>query len=262
MDIVVILLAVLLVVAIGAVGYYFGRGGRRPSIEAATIVETGKSWAGATTDKTSEWAGAVRDRLPIIGRSRKGAEQFVAWATTLPEAEPAFKDWLQSLTPAETDALWQGAADFGAGLNIDLAWLLDGQMEDDPALKQEIEKAMTLYCQAYWKSILIRDDAEVFAAFRAWQEAPQKHKELGRRLFAHLVDMGAISMPTTLHLAPEKERWEYSVKAIRDFAEKDRLAFLAAFKEALTTPPDAEPEPVEEPPAATKSRRSKATAAS
>jgi hypothetical protein len=76
----------------------------------------------------------------------------------------------------------------------------------------------------------------------------KKHKELSRQMFARLVEAGTVSVSHELYLAPEKDRWDHIVKAIRDFAEKDRQAAIAIVKEVLAaSSPIPEPAPAAEP---------------
>jgi hypothetical protein len=236
MELIILLILLLILAAAVAVGYYYGRSTGKPDEEIATLTEKARIWSGTATEKTRGWAGTAVETTKgwlRIGKSKKESARFVAWVTSLPGMDAAFKTWLESLAPQEAGTFTQRAASFGSGLNIDLAWFLDGQIDDAPELKQMAEEAMALYCQAYWKAALIRDDAEAFATFRAWQEAPKKHKELSRQVFARLVEAGTVSVSHELYLAPEKDRWDHIVKAIRDFAEKDRQAAIAIVKEVL-----------------------------
>jgi len=222
----IILLPILAVAAVG--GYYYGKVAKKPVEE--TVLRQAQDTAKEATGRARGWLGRLR-----IGRRKKEAGRFREWAAGLPGVTKAFAAWLEGLSPQEAETFAQRVASFGSGLKVNLAWLLDGQMDTDPELKPQVEKAMALYCQAYWKAAVAQDDVEAFAAFQAWQEAPNKHKELSQRLFARLADDGLVSAPSELYLAPEKERQAHAAGAVRDFAEKDRPAFNAILKEELVS---------------------------
>lgn len=255
-----IVIVSLILSAAVLVGYYYGRrGGVRPDEEAVALTERTRSWAGMATDRTRDWAGTATDKTrDWAGSARewlrlgrpKSTDRFVTWVADLSGMGEAFKTWVEGLAPHQVEEFAQGAASFASGLGVELAWLLDGKMDEDADLKQEIEDAMVLYCQGYWKAALVQEDTETFAAFLAWQDDPKKHRDLSQRLFARLVEDGTIATSPDLYLASEKERWDHIVQSLRDFAGRDRSAFLALFKQVRATPTTAEPapEPVEEAP--------------
>jgi hypothetical protein len=212
------LITVLILAGAAVGGYYYGKSAKEP------VKETARE----ATSRVKRWLLKLG-----IGRRKKEAQRFREWVASLPGVPKAFTTWLEGLSPQEAETFAQRVASFGSGLKVNLAWLLDEQMDNDPELKQEVEKAMALYCQAYWKAAVAQDDVEAFATFQAWQEAPGKHKELSQRLFARLAEDGLVSAPSELYLASEKERQAHAVQAIRDFAEKDRPAFNAILKEEL-----------------------------
>ncbi|MBU0495497.1 MAG: cyclic nucleotide-binding domain-containing protein [Chloroflexi bacterium] len=137
----------------------------------------------------------VQHRLGI-GRPSK-ANRLIAWLTDLPGMSGAFETWLASLASAELERFLRRVIGFISRLNVDLAWLLNGQIGNDPELERDVKETVALYCRAYWKAHLLGDDVQVFAAYLVWRDAPEEYQELSRRLFAKLIEIGKVSAPAT-----------------------------------------------------------------
>ena len=125
----IILVPILAVAAVG--GYYYGRGTKKPVEE--TALRRAQDTAREATGKAKGWLGKLG-----IGRRKKEAQRFREWAAGLPGGTKAFAAWLEGLSPQQAETLAQRVASFGSGLKVNLAWLLDGQMDTDPELKQQL----------------------------------------------------------------------------------------------------------------------------
>ncbi len=244
-----LVIPLILVAAAAAFGYSYGRDTEKYNQGASDV-----------TNKAKGWLGTAKGWLRI-GKSKKELARFRDWIAGLPGVDKDFVAWLEGLSAEDAKTFVRAVSDFGSSLNVERAWLLDGRMDDDPELDKGVRDAMSLYCMAYWKATQVQDEVEIFAVFQEWQAAPhkRKHRELTQKLFARLVEDALISMPPELHLASRKKRQNYAVRAIRDFAAKDRAAFNAVLAQVLAGPSSA-PEPIEEPPAPKKKRGRKPAA--
>jgi len=188
-------------------------------------------------------------------RAKKEPQQFKEWVVeaslaenkqlyqSLPDTAQAFATWLAGLSLEETAAFDQDLSAFCSGLNFELAWLLNQELDDDPGLKQAVDEAVVLYALAHHKATQVQGNIEVFRTFMAWQEDPTKgeHKELTQALFDKLVEKGLAPAPSPkLFMASEQKRQEHIVQAIRKAAEADRQAFSAILKEVMA-PADISP---------------------
>lgn len=204
----------------------------------------------------SGWFMGSMDR--ILGRAqKKSPQEFQAWAEGLePLGSPPvseLKQWLAASSPQDVQKLMNQATAFGSGLNFDIAWLLDQQLENDAQLKQRLEETMAFYCLAHFKATLVADELKVFMAWQAWQKNPlsKQQYEFSQNLFTKLVDEGLTPpAPSNLFLASNKLRQKHAIAAIRQVAEQKKDAFNAALKEVVlsdTKPapaPPPQPEPV------------------
>lgn len=198
-----------------------------------------------TTGVTRVYKG-WREKIRARKRRKELPQRFREWAAGasltereqlyhgLPEAAQAFTAWLAGLSAKETKVFSQRLSSFCSGLNFELSWLADLQLDNDPELKQAVEEAVVLYCLAHWKATQVQGDLKAFATFLAWQDDPSrgKNRELSQKLFAKLVEKERISAPPPeLILASEEERQAHVVQAIRQVAEEDRQAFSTILKE-------------------------------
>jgi hypothetical protein len=154
----------------------------------------------------------------------------------LPESAELLKNWLATLDAEEAETFANQVAAFSSSMNLELSWLLDQELNDDPNLKQTFEEAIALYCLANFRAAQVQEELRLFITYRAWRENPsgKGYKELTQELFAKLVDKGlAEPAPTNLFLAPNKRRQKHAESAIREAAAKDKQAFYGLLKEAI-----------------------------
>lgn len=157
----------------------------------------------------------------------------------------AMKNWLTSLDAAESEIFTEQVAAFTSNLNFELGWLVDQELEDQPDLKKTLEEAVSLYCLANFKALLVQDELRTFISFKAWQESPthEEYLELTQRIFSKLVEKGvAQAAPSELLLASEEEREEHAVLQIRNVLKENREIFNAVFKEVIAEDYSQEPD--------------------
>ncbi len=235
-----------------------GRVAARVNVAAQTTREGMEKVTGAI-------AQAVQVRQAQRAQQRLLPQQFKEWVAGahLSERPELFADllpsvqymtaWVQGLAPAELRALTEKAADLCGERDVELAWLLSGQLDQAPELKPQVEQVVALSALACWKAMRLQGEARVFAAQRERQSDPAstRSRELTRTLFTQLLEKGLVPpAPPALLLAPEEERQAYLDQALREFQDKDAATFNVLVHEAVlgsdsaaaeTEPPDTEP---------------------
>ena len=187
----------------------------------------------AVTSRITEKFQTVRDRFG--GRKQaKLAKQFQAWAAENITDNEGLKDWFDSLSQDGVTALTGQLSSFCSDLNLELSWLIEGQLDGDPDLKQAAENIVVGYCAACRKAYQVQDDLSALVTFEAYKRAPtsRKHREFVQQLYAKLAEDELISVPpvSEVFLAPQKQRLKQAAAAIQEATEKDRPAFNAVLK--------------------------------
>jgi hypothetical protein len=197
--------------------------------------------------RTKATSRSWRKKIRTLWTRRKPDQRLKDWAATIDRTQQKdrFKDiqaWLAGLPAAEGAALNQAIEAFCAERQIDPAWLLDGKINSDPALKQEIEEAISQYVASYWRARQIEPKIQAFDAFQRWQAAPEARQNLafGDQLHKALLARGLVTISQDLYLAPEAQRRAEAIRAIRAAAEQQRDAFYAVLY-SLPTAAAAEP---------------------
>jgi hypothetical protein len=171
----------------------------------------------------------------LTGSKQETARKFQTWADGNIE-DSDLKAWLTGLSPEAASALSAQLADFCVNLGFELDWLLEGNMNQDPEIKQESLAVVTAYCRACWNAAQSYTDFELFRLLQEIEQEPfaRKRRDLGRRLFGELVKREmAASIPPELLLASEKERQEHMARAIQQAIEADRGKFKIVLKDVL-----------------------------
>jgi hypothetical protein len=171
----------------------------------------------------------------LTGSKQETARKFQTWADGNIE-DSDLKAWLTGLSPEAASALSAQLADFCVNLGFELDWLLEGNMNQDPEIKQEALAVVTAYCRACWNAAQSYTDFELFRLLQEIEQEPfaRKRRDLGRRLFGELVKREmAASIPPELLLASEKERQEHMARAIQQATEADRGKFKIVLKDVL-----------------------------
>jgi hypothetical protein len=214
--------------------------------------------------------GLVRSawhRVVVRRRSADLAQGFRTWTLksrlserrqvqqNQPEDSAAFSEWLASLPAEQLELFTQRIADVMAAWGIDLAWVVDQELNRAPALQHVVDESVLLHCMAYWHASRAQDDIRAFATYRAWQRDPysDRQKSVNQRLYARLIEKGLLTAPAPdVLLASEDRRRDYVVQALRQVSEADVAAFSTTLQEiegsdggaATQTSSPGTPEPV------------------
>lgn len=123
-------------------------------------------------DFAADLGGWMRDGARRITGAEKRAlaERFSDWALADGHlTDAALRAWIEDLDPIGREALAEQLAGFCADFEIDLAWLIDGELDEWPALAAVLTALVTHYCLAC--KAAVDADAELvrFRRRRLWQ---------------------------------------------------------------------------------------------
>ena len=175
--------------------------------------------------------------LPLNSR-QKLLEEYRQWVNSsslakksdlysgLAEEASVFTAWLQRQSPQDAELFLEKITNYCRMLEIDLRWVFDPDVPDE--VKGNVEEAVILYSLATWKA----QDVQPFAAYKSWQEAPNKKENLdfARSLFSHLVDQRMATTLPDLMLSDENTQNEYIRQAIESAANKNSQRFTSILK--------------------------------
>ena len=223
--------------------------------QTATTDDTESADSEATPAKlTARMTDGIKESWDKL-RGRSSTEltqQFKTWVDQELKGEKGLKDWVASLSDEGIESLTKQLATFCSDLNLDLAWLVNGDLEVDPDLKKNAQAIVVAYCSACWQAAQAQNDLHAFTIFRTFEQDPsnKKHRQFGQKLYAKLAEENEVSLPPLSELlsATEKEQLERTAQAIQAVAEKDRPALNKAIKAVLAEEGDSEesPEPAQE----------------
>lgn len=114
----------------------------------------------------------VRDGARRISGADKRAlaERFSAWALADGRlADTGLRDWIEDLDPIGREALTEQVAGFCTDFEIDLAWLVHGELDPWPALEARTRSLVTHYCLACKAAVEADADLVRFRRRRLWQ---------------------------------------------------------------------------------------------
>ena len=123
-------------------------------------------------DFATDLGGWMRDGARrLSGADRRAlAERFSAWALAdgqLPDG--GLRPWIEDLDAVGREALTEQVAGFCTDFEIDLAWLVDGELEAWPALEAHLRSQVTHYCLACKAAVDADADLMRFRRRRLWQ---------------------------------------------------------------------------------------------
>lgn len=117
----------------------------------------------------------------VTGADRRAlAERFATWIEqgTDPDADPdpntdkaELRGWIDELDQQGREALTEQLADFCDAFEIELAWLVDGELTAWPKLEATLGKMVFRYCLACKAAVDSDDEFRKFRHHRVW-----KHK--------------------------------------------------------------------------------------
>jgi hypothetical protein len=135
----------ILIAAGGLIGYFFARSRYSKHVDnaAQSVSSTSKEYAG----KTNSWWQRN------FGRDKK-ADPFISWVEGPGSSQlPAeFTIWFSSLTPDEQNKFTYALDGYLGGLGYDLKQLVDGSLDNKPALLQSYVEAVVVYSDAFRKA--------------------------------------------------------------------------------------------------------------
>jgi len=137
------LLILLLIFAL--LGYLLGISHTRASANQA---------AEKSAPKAKSWAGRMGSRWVSILNPRSFSLQFREWAIKeFPELFPEeFKSWLVGLNEAQLNEFVKTLNDFSHNSGYSLSQLIEGDLDNDPRMRQVFVEAISVYSQAYRKA--------------------------------------------------------------------------------------------------------------
>lgn len=149
--------------------------------------------------------------------------------------DEAVKSWLQTLPDEDVERLINEISAFSDQAEINLHWLLDGEMNRDEQLLNTIKSVISLHIRSRYEAALVADDIATFAAYyRLANEPSNKDTDLVKALYAKLVEEGLVpNTPPELSMASTKEGRKYAMEQIQMAAEKDWSAFSTVLKDVL-----------------------------
>lgn len=102
---------------------------------------------------------------------RKLAERFGAWALADGNVDDVeLRNWIEDLDPAGCTALAEQLGAFCADFEVDLAWLVDGELAEWPALEAGLRALVNDYCRACKTAVDCDQEAARFRRRRLWEQ--------------------------------------------------------------------------------------------
>lgn len=161
---------------------------------------------------------------------------FRQWVENDLKGHDDIKQWLLSLPDEGFRALTQQIALFCLELNIDLEWLIKGDLAVEPEVQQVVEDIVIGYSDACRKAVRIQSE---LLSFREYQETLERlarndNQEFGQRLLAKLREANLVDATAPdLVWASDSERRDYALNSIREAAKQDRQKFNRIWDEVL-----------------------------
>jgi hypothetical protein len=147
------MILILLLIGAAVLGYYLARSQYSDPIDSTAdrVATTSKSW---TKQAEDFWYSKVR--------RRKEPNGFLIWAAG-PGAEHLpedFRAWLDGLSEQEAREFTSALADYSSGLGFSLSALVEGQLDNQPALMTVFVEAIVVYSQEYRKAREAQEEVE------------------------------------------------------------------------------------------------------
>jgi hypothetical protein len=136
-----------------------------------------KSRLAGMADEMRDFAADLGGWMQAGARRLTGAEQrrlaarFAAWAIADGGLEDAaLRAWIGGMDDLGCEALGEQVARFCADFEIELAWLVDAELDDWPALEAALRALVTQYCLACKAAVDADADLTRFRRRRLWQD--------------------------------------------------------------------------------------------
>lgn len=190
---------------------------------------------------TNQMAAGVHQLRNHLERKQtpQVVQAFAVWVSASLGHAPGLQAWITALPAPALQALVDQTAIFCAEMNLNLAWLVEQQLEDEPVLKQAATDMVVAYCTACWKAVDAQPELQVFGTYQRFLQDPdsRQYRVLRRRLLAQLIEQGLATAPPAadLILAAEDERQRYAVAAIQQAAQQHPAAFRETLAAVVLT---------------------------
>lgn len=192
------------------------------------------------TDKFNQLVEKVREPIKEashrIGQKEDDSPQELLTWVEKQSGLARLATWLNNLPEEALVGLTREASAFCSQFSIDLRWLLENQLDNEPELKKAISQIVLDYLILCHQAALPWDDIQVFIAFRELESdlASQKHHQLHEILYLKLVENQLAQLvPPSLYFSANKERSVYVAQQIQQAIQTDREAFKRVFKHVL-----------------------------
>lgn len=234
----IVLVIVLVVIALLAERELYRR--RNAALEESERGEEQGAIADRLVAQSSRWLGSVRETGEnlVTPSYAKLSPQFRQWVDQEMEGNERLRAWLLSLPDEGFKALTNQIALFCIELNIDLAWLVNGELEIEPDIRQVTEEIIIGYCEACLKAVQIQNELTDFREYQNTLErlARRDHQEIGQQLLAKLREQ-ELAEPASPDLvwASDEERRDYAMRTIREAAQQDREKFNRIWNDVMAT---------------------------
>lgn len=161
------------------------------------------------------------------------AEQLLAWAEKEPGAT-MLSAWLKHIPEEALVVLLGEVSAFCTELDIEISWLLENQLEEEPKLKALVSEIVLNYLSACHKAALSWDDTRAFRVLRELESHLVSDKPFARQLYLMLAQNELVEPDSTnLFLGQEKELDRYMKQEILQAREKNKQAFKRVVKELI-----------------------------
>ena len=199
--------------------------------------------ATGSNDLAPLWAGPMSWYRSLVNKQPEDFPQrFREWVVNASDA-PAVKDWLNALSDEGLKAYTKHLSRFCTDMGFELAWLVEGQIDQRDAQLGQTAKSIVLhYCQACQQAATCQEDLEVHKHLLSLEQHPagRKNRIFGEQLLAKLVEANLVTTSTTAFIsASTSERQQIIAEAINEAVSKDQATFNRLVREVLYHVPDA-----------------------
>ncbi len=193
------------------------------------IQETISSGIEAGTSWLQGWYDKVMNR-----QSAELPQQFHTWVANAPAANEDVRNWIASLSENSLQAFTDHLAIFCSDMGFELGELVEGKLNKNPQLAQDMSQVVLQYCWACQQAAVSQYDLNVYKQLLAFERNPdsRRNQAFGQALFVRLVENNLTSVTLSDYDAvPTNEKPQLILRAIDEVAEKDNEAFKRALQE-------------------------------
>lgn len=161
------------------------------------------------------------------------AQQLLTWIEKEPSAA-ILTAWLKHLPEEALVALTGSVSAFCSELDIEMSWLLENQLDEEPKLKALVSEIVFNYLSACRKAALSWGDTRTFRVLRELESHLASDKPFTRQLYLMLVQNKLVQpVSTNLFLGQQEELDRYMKQEILQARETNKPAFKRVLKELI-----------------------------